>query len=257
MRNYDAQKDRGPLGYAGGVAVYATTLIVATHIVTMVLTTIAVSAGARGLLDFFSFSSGAIFHHGFVWKLITYPFVNEPSLWFAWNMFIIFFCGKELETFFGRRAFLGFYASAILIASASSAVFGIFIPCEMSGCWLPHFAVFAAYAFVFPRMVFCWIPVIWTALVLFTIYSLQFIAYHEWSDLFALWMTTGATWLWTKWQRGHFQIKFAARKKVEPVIERSENVDALLDKIGTHGLHSLTASERRQLEKAREKLMGK
>jgi membrane associated rhomboid family serine protease len=257
MSNFDPQRDRASMGHIGPVPIFASTLLVAALVVTMVLTTIAISAGALGLLDAVSLSSADVLRGGRVWQMVTYIFVNGPTFWFAWSMLILFYCGRELEQYFGRRAFLGMYAAMVLATAASVLLFAAVSPAAMSGCWLPNFAVFAAFAFVHPRMVFCWIPVIWIAAVCFVMYALQFIAGRDWSDLFALCVVTGAAWAWTKWQRGHFQFKFPAREKTVKPKRMAPEMDALLDKISKDGLHSLTAKEREQLEKARQDLLRK
>lgn len=241
----------------GGVRVFATTLIVAVHVVTMVLTTIVVSAGGSAFLESLQLSGEAVVRHGRIWQLVTYPFVNPPSFSFAWNMLILFFCGRELEQYFGRRAFLGLYAGMILVSAASMLVYAAIGPAGLSGCWLPHFAVFAAYVFVFPRMVFFWIPIIWIGVISFAIYALQFIESHYWPGLFALCVSTAAAWVWTKWQRGHFHFRLPVREKPARPKALPPDMDALLDKIGREGLHSLTAKERAQLGKAREDLLRK
>jgi len=256
MSNYAPTRDREPLFSRGGVNFYATTLLIVAYVVAMVLGAIAISAGKGGMLEALGLSSVAVFN-GRIWQPVTYSFVNEPSFWFAWSMFIFFFCGRELEKYFGRRAFLWMYAGMVLIGAIAVMLFGVIGPAGLSGCWLPVFAVFAAYAFVNPKMVFCWIPVIWIASVCFAIYALQFLAYHQWSNLLALCVVTGASWLWTKWQRGHFEFKLPVREKPVKPKQLSPDMDALLDKIGREGLHSLTSKERAQLEKARQDLLKK
>lgn len=257
MSTYDPARDRAPLFTRGGIDFHAVTLLTIAHVVAMVLTTVAMASGGAGLLAALSLSGEGVFRHGLIWQPLTYAFVNGPSFMFAWSMFIFFFCGRELERYFGRRAFIGLYAGMVLVAALAVLLFSAVLPAGLAGCSLPVFAVFAAFAFVNPRLVLFWIPMIWVFAICFSLSALQSLAAHAWSELFALGVVTGAAWTWTKWQRGHFTIKLPVRAKPAKPQTLPSDMDALLDKIGREGLHSLTAKERAQLEKARQDLLRK
>lgn len=254
MNRFASDGDRAPLFVWGRLNVYATTAVVAAHVLTMILTTLLLSTRSLDWLEGLAFDSSVAFARGHAWQFASYAFVNAPTLWLAVNLFMFHFCGRELEQFFGRRAFWSLYAVAVLVPSVVAACYGLFSRCGMSGCWLPHFVVLAAFALSFPRTCFFFnIPSLWIAAAIFGITTLGYVADHAWMDLIALWIGVGAAWVWIKWQRG--EIRFPERSVAVAPAQNTPDVDALLDKISREGLHSLTARERKQLEKAREKMM--
>lgn len=258
MEYASSSNDRAPLFSRGQFNFFATTLIAIAHVITLILTTISISAGWDGLLDVLQFWSKDVLSRGYIWQFVTHVFVNSPTFWFAWNLLTFFYCGQELERFYGRRAFLGLYALAILVPAVTTLVYGLFASASLTSCLLAHFAVFAAFGFTFPRIVFFWVPTIWIVAANFLILLLQFIANRDWSWMTALIVTTGVVWLWTQWQRGIFtlptRLTRPSKPKPAPV---NPTVDALLDKISQHGIHSLTDKERAILEKARQDLLRK
>jgi len=117
----------------------------------------------------------------------------------------------------------------------------------------------------------------WVALILAAVYTFQLLAYHAWSDLMVLWASIGVAFLFVElngagpelvwWQA--VKERFAPRPKfhvlpnprARPSGNRSESedkyssIDPILDKISKFGIGSLTANERRQLDRERERLL--
>ncbi|HEV8185409.1 MAG TPA: DUF6576 domain-containing protein, partial [Chthoniobacterales bacterium] len=116
----------------------------------------------------------------------------------------------------------------------------------------------------------------WVALALAAIYTLQLFAFHAWSQLAVLWLSIGGAFLfirlrgagpelewWNnlkeKWQpKPKFKVvpRPTARRVVDPE-DIHVSIDPLLDKISKSGINSLTASERRALDRARNQLLNK
>jgi hypothetical protein len=116
----------------------------------------------------------------------------------------------------------------------------------------------------------------WVALIFVAAYSLQLLAYHRWSELTLLWISVGLAygfvqlhgagrelgWL-TDWT-SQWRSKRVLRVVPSPEARRSsesdniyESIDPLLEKISRSGIGSLTASERRALDRARTRLINK
>jgi hypothetical protein len=142
------------------------------------------------------------------------------------------------------------------------------------------FAVFIAFCTIYPNVeIFFTIKAKWIALVILGIYSLQFLARHAVVELTVFWATCLAAFIFIKYLRGHIQFSFrdyfrqrqsrralrpmpsprprASRAPSTPRDDVIESIDPLLDKIAKHGIGSLTAPEREQLEQARAELLKK
>ena len=45
---------------------------------------------------------------GEIWRVVTWPLVNEPSIWTIFLFFILYLLGNQLENLMGRRPFMFF-----------------------------------------------------------------------------------------------------------------------------------------------------
>lgn len=256
MAEYDATKDRAPLGRIGGVAIYATTILVAVHVVCMVLVALLSAAGMNA--DVLVFSRDAVLR-GQAWRLLSYAPLNPPSLWFAIEMYLLFFFGRELEGYFGRRAFLRLYAGLILLPPlVLLALPGAFL----AGSAAAHLALFVAVATLHPDTCFLWtIPAKWLAAVVVGLNALQALSYRSWSSLIALLAASLLAAVVVRHESGRPLFRLPRRKPALRVLPGAaaapSDVDALLDKIGRSGIDSLTPDERARLEEARKHLLSR
>jgi hypothetical protein len=138
------------------------------------------------------------------------------------------------------------------------------------------FALFIAFATLYPNVTMLFnILAKWVAIVLVGIYTMMHLAANDWPSLIALWSTVGFAVAFVRFHQGLITMpklrlpRRAPNLRVlpDPINRKSasagsprENatmaeVDALLDKIATSGISSLTAKERAKLEAAREGLM--
>ncbi len=119
----------------------------------------------------------------------------------------------------------------------------------------------------------------WVALILAAVYTLQLLAYHAWNDLVVVWTSIGAAFLFVELNGAGPELawwnavkeRFAPRPKYHVLPKprpragngRTEpddvcgSIDPILDKISKFGIGSLTASERQQLNRERERLLKK
>ena len=273
-QRYADDNDRSPLTWWKGHPIYATTLLVIVHVVAMVLVTLLTAGNQRPVLNALVFDSQAVFHQARIWQVVTYAFVNSPSIWFAIEMLLLFWFGRHLETFFGRRSFLRSYAILLLAAPVLLLLIGLGTPTMFAGSGAVHFAVFIAFATLYPSATDCWgIPAKWIAVVLLAISSLQDLAAHAFTHLLVLWATSALAYALVRLEQGRWSLPSLAFFQHKPklrVVARPETtkkaskpksedasqvIDRLLDKITASGIQSLSEAERSQLENARQELL--
>ncbi|HWH91208.1 MAG TPA: rhomboid family intramembrane serine protease [Candidatus Binatia bacterium] len=271
--------DYRPVAWMGRYPVDVTTMLVGLHVAAAILTAVLVAIGAHSVLAYLLFDSAAVWS-GQVWRLFTYAFVHAPNalLWFAIEMYMLFVFGREVERFIGRRAYIALYLVLLVAPAVVLAIWGLWQRSVLSlpsGSSALHFGIFVAFATIYPRAeLFLRIMTKWVVLILAAVYSLQLLAYHAWSDLIAVWTSIGAAFLFIEmhgagpelpwWDA--FKARFAPRPKfhVVPKMHSTHSaeaddayasIDPILDKISKFGIGSLTASERRQLDRERERLL--
>jgi len=270
--------DYQPVTWVGRYPVHVTTLLVGAHSLAAILACFLSAFGISGILGRFMFDSAAVWS-GALWQLATYAFVHSPSglLWFAIEMYMLFMFGREVERFIGRRAFIALYLLLLLAPTLLLTAWGFSERTGLAGSSALHFAVFVAFATIYPRLeMFLRVMAKWVALVLGAILTLQLFAAHAWPDLAVLWLSVAAAFVFIRmrgigpqldWWTGikekfqpkpKFQVvpRTTPRRVIEPE-NVYESIDPLLDKISRSGINSLTASERRTLDRARNQLLKK
>lgn len=269
--------DYRPVTWMGRFPVDVTTMLVAVHVVVAILTCLAVAAGGGAVLNFMLFDSTQVLGAGQIWRLATYAFVHSPSmlLWFAIEMYMLFVFGREVERFIGQRAYIALYAALLLIPSLLLTVWGLGQRTGLAGSVALHFGVFVAFATIYPSAeLLLRITAKWSAVILGAIYVLQLLAYNAWTDLAVLLTSiavgfcfvrlrgVGPELVWWENLKTRLQPKPKFKVVPKPVVPRrddddiSESVDPILDKIARSGIGSLTASERRILDRARDRLLN-
>jgi hypothetical protein len=195
-------------------------------------------------------------------------------------MYMLFVFGREVERFIGRRAYIALYLVLLIAPAALLTMCGLWQRSVLSfpsGSSALHFGIFVAFATIYPRAeLFLRIMTKWVVLILAAVYTFQLLAYHAWSDLVVVWTSIGAAFLFIEmhgagpelawWET--LKTRFAPRPKFHVVpktrsgrsVEPDDvytSIDSILDKISKFGIGSLTASERRQLDRERERLLKK
>ncbi|HTL79535.1 MAG TPA: rhomboid family intramembrane serine protease [Candidatus Babeliales bacterium] len=272
--------DYRPVAWMGRYPVDVTTMLVGIHVAAAILAAILVTVGAGSVLVWLQFDSAAIWSSGQVWRLFTYAFVHAPSglLWFAVEMYLLFVFGREVERFLGRRAYIALYALLLITPAALLTIWGLWERCAIAGSPELHFGIFIAFATISPRAeLLLRIMAKWVALILAGVYTFQLLAYHAWSDLMVLWTSIGVAFLFVELNGAGPELAWwnAVKERFTPKpkfhvlpkprtrtgVTRSESedvytsIDAILAKISKFGIGSITANERRQLERYRERLL--
>ena len=266
----------------GRYPVDVTTMLVGVHIICAILIALVFAAGHSGVVNYLMFDSAEVWSGAQIWRLVTYAFIHPPLgsalLWFAIEMYMLFVFGREVERFIGRRAYIGLYLVLVLLPAAVLTMWGLFATrTGMAGSGALHFAIFVAFATIYPNVeLLLRIIAKWVAFILAGVGTLSALAAHDWQTLVALWTSIGAAFLFIElrgagpelawWNnvkarigpkpKFHVVQKTSARRVVEPD-DVYASVDPILDKISKSGIGSLTASERRQLDRARNRLLKK
>ncbi len=271
--------DYRPVAWMGRYPVDVTTMLVGLHVAAAVFAAILVAFGVGSVLAWMQFDSAAVWYSGQVWRLFTYGFVHAPSalLWFAIEMYLLFVFGREVERFIGRRSYIALYLILLITPTALLTIWGLWQRSVLAGSQALHFGIFVAFATIYPRAeLFLRIMAKWVALILAAVYTLQLLAYHAWNDLVVVWTSIGVAFLFIEWSGAGPELawwsalktRFTPRPKyrVVPKMRPTRpadsddvyaSIDPILDKISKFGMGSLTASERRQLNRERERLLKK
>jgi len=261
----------GPIFTVGQIRVDLTTLLVGVHTLAMVMGAIATAAGFGVWVTTEVFSPVQL-GEGHVWTLLTYPFVHDirqEGIWFALEMLMFFWFGREVESAIGRKSLGLLYAAlavgpALLLAGIAPWVgSGV-----LAGSGTIHFAIFLAFCALHPGAQFFFgLAARWVGWILLGVYSLTYFAGRDWSGGIQLWATAMLAVGWVR-GGGVSWPKISFSKRAKPVMKKKvstkksglvplEKVDPILEKISREGMGSLTAAEKKLLEEARNKLMQK
>jgi rhomboid family protein len=273
--------DYRPVAWMGRYPVDVTTMLVGVHVAAAILAALVFAVGHSGVVNYLMFDSAEIWSGAQVWRLITYAFIHPPTasalLWFAIEMYMLFVFGREVERFIGQRAYIALYLILLLLPAVVLTLWGLWTRTAIASSGALHFAIFVAFATIYPNMeFFLRIAAKWIALILVAIGTLSALAAHDWQTLIVLWISIGAAFLfvelrgagpelvWWSDLKARFRPKpkFHVVPKVRPrcVAESDDvyaSIDPILDKISKFGMGSLTANERRQLDRERERLLKK
>jgi len=269
MNELFSSDEHGPVTWVGGHPIYASHYVALGFAISAVVTAILSACNLGAALAWLSFSSGEVLRGEF-WRVFTYGLVNQPSIWFAFEVLMIVWFGREVEKFFGRRKFFVLYGCLYLIPPALFTVLGLWRPNALAG-ESAGFALFLAFATLHPNaQILFSLLAKWVAWILLAIYALQALSAHDWLGMISLLATAGFAYGFVLWQMGRFQFsafrpRLAAASGRRPAVrtepsrvvyldDASREVDALLDKIARSGLASLSAQERATLEAARDRL---
>jgi hypothetical protein len=108
-------------------------------------------------------------------------------------MVMLFFFGKEVETYFGRKVFAALYGALTLTAPLVLLTLHLIHgedsgPVSIDGGNFIHFGIFIAFVTLYPGVRFFFaIPAVWIAGVLLALYTLADCSTHAWNELMVLW----------------------------------------------------------------------
>jgi len=229
---------------------------------------------------------------GQVWRLVTWPIANGPSLGAVLGIVMMFLFGREVERSLGRTRFLWFTAALTLVPAAIGVALDISF---FGGLFLLEMGMFATFIATFPNATgFFGIPLWVFGVVFIGIQVLQLAGGRAWGWLTIVVVEVALSLLgarafglspleWipkvplpaslagpTQRRKGSKRPRKPKTKghatvtPIRPTGQRSTptaadllrqaEIDVLLDKISAHGLSSLTPEERRRLDEHSRRL---
>jgi len=235
---------------------------------------------------YFALSLGGLMH-GFVWQLLTFQIMHGGLMHLLINGWVIYVFGKEVEEALGRKNFLMLYVSSGVFGGLVQCLSEL-IPGQVAGpvvgASAGAFGLTAAYSLLFPDrilLLFFIIPLrakyllalsgviaIYGVLapngniahaahlggMLAGMFFVRYAIHWKWPQVKHITPRT-PTLVKVKAQTlgGWKSIKKSPAEDLSPE-EFLSKEDPILDKISTHGIHSLTERERRILQTARDKV---
>jgi membrane associated rhomboid family serine protease len=169
-REYYRDESRG-FAFFSGVAPVCKAII-AVNVAVFLANWIAPEADLGGIL---TANATEIFRQGRVWELLTAAFFHNQPIHILFNMLVLWFFGRELESIYGSREFGLFYLTAAVLGTLVWAILNQFGPAaglaRMYGASGAVAAVFLIYAMYYPTreiLLFFILPVpMWLAAALF------------------------------------------------------------------------------------------
>jgi membrane associated rhomboid family serine protease len=206
--------------------------------------------------------------HGMIWQPVTYMFLHYDLWHLLFNMFALWMFGSDVEGAWGARSFLYYYFFTGIGAGLLSFLTSIGVNVITIGASGAIFGILVAFGMLFPDrtvLMFFFFPMRARNFVIL------FAAIELWMTLASGPRAGGVArfahiggmlfgYLYLKYgdRIGHSlpRIRFntgSRRKKGKQDWTHfmNEEVDPILDKISTQGIHSLTRKERKILKKAR------
>ena len=187
MNGTHSRNDRGPWVEVAGYPLRTPTVLVLVCLGTMLLTTLSIAFnGAPGakLGSWLWFDSELIWTQAQLWRLGTYVLWNRPDpLGFSMDLLMLWWFGRELEDFFGRRFFLRLCAGLVVVPAVVGALVGWFSPFKCAGID-GVFSLFVAFATLAPEVTLLFgVSAKWMAVLFLGLKGLAALASHAWGPL--------------------------------------------------------------------------
>jgi hypothetical protein len=271
--------DYKPVAWMGRYPIRITTILCALFVLGMFATVIAETAGWD--LTPLIFRSGS-FLHGAVWQPLTCILLQGASFFFLFNILFLYWSGVEVEKFLGQRRYLQLLGLLLLVPPVVITAWRLAgVSWSYYGSYEISVGMFIAFATLYPNVeLFGWVTLKWLAFAGIVLASMQYLPTHQWGYLSVLWGMSLTSFLYVRYLQGRtstdtpsaiyeslskifrrkpkFQVvpREGTRRVVEPD-DVYASVDPILDKIAKSGIGSLTAGERRALDRARNRLLKK
>jgi len=216
----------------------------------------------RTLFDYVGLVPSAALGKLWAWQLVTYAFFHSVQnvLHLVFNMLVLYFFGREIETIYGRKRFLVLYFAAAAFAGLGYCAFQ-YSDVPLIGASGAVYAVMVVYAFHYPRqrvLFFFLVPLeIWVvvAILIGLDVTLQITGgagsaapiAHLAGALFGFLFFRLRGRVETYFDRLERRMERAEREHEEEIEAR---LDTLLEKISRDGMNSLTKKEREFLKRA-------
>ena len=270
---YQFQSEQGDFSFRPRIFTEAIKILIGVNIIIFLLKIISQNPATpffNPIVDLFGLSSSTVWPR--IWQPFTYLFIHKDFLHVFFNMFVLWMFGSELESIWGRKAFLRYYFTTgvsagfvwlILnlsnanhtLAGASGAVYGILLA---FGMMFPNRTVYLYFLF----------PIKVKYLVMFLVATEFILSMSTTSDISHIThlsaVVIGFVYLRYFWRWK--DIRFSIRKYVREFgltiqnqketrrTKLQQEVDQILDKINTVGYDGLSKEEKETLYATSRKL---
>lgn len=199
---------------------------------------------------------------GWVWQFLTYTFLHGSFVHILMNMLGLFFLGPELERTMGTRTFTAMLAFCGILGGLGWLLLTYPYEGVCVGASGAIFGLIGAFAGLFPNrqltlLVFFILPVTmpaWLLAVLFGLMQLAYLLNPGPSGIaYAAHLAGGiAGYIFVRvlYRRRGLSGAFSQAKITRENSPSQSEVNAILDKISTSGIHTLTPRERSILQEA-------
>jgi hypothetical protein len=278
MFNKDRSDDYTPLAVIGQLPIYLTEILIALHVAAMVT-----ASACAGFSVGEAWTSALVYNplrvlgEGHVWRLFSYVFLEAPPagfgpvIFFLMGLLILWWCGRQMEQFYGSRNFLKCYVILTILPAMVALVPGL--RTEMAGPEMVHFGIFILFAATYPGVqLFFGIPAKWIGWAFLFFNTLVYFARRNPPELLWLWISAATAYALTRWLgrgdwlphwTGNWRL-FRSKPKFEvveaepaPAKDPVSSIDPILEKIARSGLASLSAKEHAALRAASGELQKK
>ncbi len=262
---------------AGRTEVGTTLLVVGAVLISWIVDVlVTMSTGGTGLAELFMFTPHQVLN-GEVWRVVSWPLANQISIWDVLNLFFFYIFGTELEVQIGKarmaRLLVGIWAA--LTVAATIVGLGLNSWAALAGIGMVQFIVLLLWIAEYPRRPFFFgIPAWLIGAVLVGVQALQMLAGRnilgllEMALAFVLvaliarrlgllrdydWIPRLAS---ASRPAKPGRTTRAAKEQAKRQASRAKDdarLDELLDLISEKGMESLSAAQRRELMKLRNR----
>lgn len=216
----------------------------------------------RGMLNFFGLHTGGLLPLYQPWTLLTYGALHYGLLHLVFNALTLYFTASLLETLWPTRRILRLFVLGILAGALGAWLAGIWRPAVVVGASAGVYAVFTAAAVRMPdfkvRLFFVLELKLW--IVLAVLLGMDVVGLFSTDTTARAAHLAGAAVGWFLATRPHLlDLRLgwrSARRTASPlkvVRSKEPSLDQLLDKISAKGIDSLTANERKILDRSSQK----
>ena len=236
----------------------------------------------KNLTEWMRLRSSDLLQPLYWWRFLTAGFLHDPNdIWhLAGNMIALFFFGRDVEMTYGRKKFISFYLTAILLGNLGFAIrhLAMGIPASVVGASGAITAIIILFALNFPKRTILFMMVIpmpaWVLgiIIIFADLARSFNAVDSnvASDVHLIGAGYGYLFFRTGWEITFWKISNIASFKMpkrRPKVrlydpgsrsqKLDEQADRILEKLHQQGQDSLTAKERKILEDYSRRLRQK
>lgn len=243
--------------------VFTVGLVIASWLVYVIVPTIGAS---------WAYAPGAL-AGGQVWRLVTWPLANVPSLWGVLTVFFLWYFGSDLEGQLGRRRMAWLLVGIWGSLTAAATIASLLLPQStgLAGITMVEFALLLVWIAENPtRPFFFGIPAWALGAALVGIQVLSSLALRDLVGLTSLLLGLAFVGIiarrlgllrWGRPARQRVRRAPAAARTPRSQARREqrrqtdrERLDELLDRINEKGLQNLTPAQRKELMELRERL---